>query len=76
MSVTFARTVDILKAIAEPTRLRLLLLLAQQDLTVTDLTSILGQSQPRVSRHLKLMAEAGLVRRQQEGAFAFFRLGE
>ncbi|WP_062012040.1 metalloregulator ArsR/SmtB family transcription factor [Aureimonas sp. AU4] len=76
MAATFARTVDILKAVAEPTRLRLLLLLARQELTVSDLTTILGQSQPRVSRHLKLLTEAGLVHRHQEGAFAFFRLGD
>lgn len=76
MAATFARTVDILKAVAEPTRLRLLLLLARQELTVSDLTTILRQSQPRVSRHLKLLTEAGLIHRHQEGAFAFFRLGD
>jgi ubiquinone/menaquinone biosynthesis C-methylase UbiE/DNA-binding transcriptional ArsR family regulator len=76
VAATFARTVDILKAVAEPTRLRLLLLLARQELTVSDLTTILRQSQPRVSRHLKLLTEAGLVHRHQEGAFAFFRLGD
>ncbi len=47
--------VDLLKAAGEPTRLRLLALLAAGDLTVTDLTEILGQSQPRISRHLKLL---------------------
>lgn len=66
--------VDILKAAAEPTRLRLLLLLAAGDLTVTDLTEILGQSQPRISRHLKLLGEAALIDRYQEGAWAYFRL--
>ena len=64
--------VDILKAAAEPTRLRLLALLAEGDLTVSDLTEILGQSQPRISRHLKLLAEAGIVDRYQEGAWAYF----
>ncbi|MFD0390039.1 metalloregulator ArsR/SmtB family transcription factor [Tistrella bauzanensis] len=54
---------DGLKAAAEPTRLRLLALLAHGELTVTELTQILGQSQPRVSRHLKLMCEAGLLDR-------------
>ena len=68
--------VEILKAAGEPTRLRLLALLAQGDLTVTDLTDILGQSQPRISRHLKLLAEAALVDRYQEGAWAFFRLSQ
>ncbi|CAA7614965.1 SAM-dependent methyltransferase [Candidatus Terasakiella magnetica] len=63
-----------LRAAAEPTRLRLLNLLAQGDLTVTELTQILGQSQPRVSRHLKLMCEAGLLDRFPEGAWVFYRL--
>ena len=66
--------VDILKASAEPTRMRLLVLLSSGDLTVTDLTEILGQSQPRISRHLKLLSEAGLIERYQEGAWAWFRL--
>ena len=66
--------VDLLKAAGEPTRLRLLVLLSAGDLTVTDLTEILGQSQPRISRHLKLLTEAGLVERYQEGAWAYFRL--
>lgn len=63
-----------LRAAGEPTRLRLLALLARNDLTVSELTQILGQSQPRVSRHLKLLTEAGLVERQQEGTWAFYRL--
>jgi ArsR family transcriptional regulator len=63
-----------LRAAAEPTRLRLLHLLAQGDLTVTELTHILGQSQPRVSRHLKLMCDAGLLDRFPEGAWVFYRL--
>lgn len=63
-----------LKAAGEETRLRILALLAEGELSVSDLTDILGQSQPRISRHLKLMAEAGLVERQREGAWAFFRL--
>ncbi len=63
-----------LRAAAEPTRLRLLTLLAQGDLTVTELTQILGQSQPRVSRHLKLMCDAGLLDRFPEGAWVFYRL--
>ncbi|WP_404864216.1 ArsR/SmtB family transcription factor [Georhizobium sp. MAB10] len=66
--------VDLLKAAGEQTRMRLLWLLATSDLTVTDLTDILGQSQPRISRHLKLLGEAGLIERYQEGAWAYFRL--
>src|SRR5208283_5715768 len=64
------------KAAAEATRLRLLTLIADAELTVTDLTAILRQSQPRLSRHLRLLAEAGLVERFREGSWAFFRLGE
>ncbi|MFK7902936.1 MAG: ArsR/SmtB family transcription factor [Nitratireductor sp.] len=66
-------TVNLLRAAGEHTRLRLLALLSHGDLTVTDLIDILGQSQPRVSRHLKLLSEAGLLERYQEGAWAFFR---
>src|SRR3954464_7383907 len=65
-----------LKAAGEGTRLRILALLAEAELTVSDLTDILRQSQPRISRHLRLLAEAGLVARFREGSWAFFRLGE
>lgn len=63
-----------LRAAAEPTRLRILALCSEAELSVTDLTQILGQSQPGVSRHLRLLCEAGLLDRSQEGAWAFFRL--
>jgi ArsR family transcriptional regulator len=66
----------ILRAAAEETRLRILALLGEGELTVSDLTDILGQSQPRISRHLKLLVEAGLVERHREGAWAFFHLTE
>jgi ubiquinone/menaquinone biosynthesis C-methylase UbiE len=65
-----------LKAAAEGTRLRILALLGEAELTVSDLTAILRQSQPRISRHLRLLAEAGLVARFREGSWAFFRLAE
>ena len=65
-----------LKAAGEGTRLRILALIAEGDLTVSDLTEILRQSQPRISRHLKLLVDAGLVERFREGSWAFFRLGE
>jgi ArsR family transcriptional regulator len=65
-----------LRAAAEETRLRVLTLLAEGELSVSDLTDILGQSQPRISRHLKLLVEAGLVERHREGAWAFFRLAD
>ena len=65
-----------LRAAAEPTRLRILSLLSRSELTVTELTRILDQSQPRVSRHLKLMCEAGLLHRSQEGSWAFYRIAD
>ena len=68
--------VTALKAAAEPTRLRILLLLASGELSVKDLTQILGQSQPRISRHLKLLAEAGLVERFRQGSWAYFHVSD
>jgi ubiquinone/menaquinone biosynthesis C-methylase UbiE/DNA-binding transcriptional ArsR family regulator len=65
-----------LRAVAEPTRLRLLVLCARGELTVSELTRILGQSQPRVSRHLKLLCEAGLLDRFREASWVFYRLAE
>ncbi|RYE70770.1 MAG: transcriptional regulator, partial [Hyphomicrobiales bacterium] len=74
--LSFDLSVDVLRALAEPTRLRLARLLSRNDLTVTDLTAILGQSQPRVSRHLKLLVESRILTRYQEGAWAYFRLAD
>lgn len=68
--------VTALKAAAEPTRLRILLLLAAGELNVKDLTVILGQSQPRISRHLKLLSEAGLVERFREGSWVYFHISD
>lgn len=65
-----------LRAAGEETRLRVLALLTAGELSVSDLTDILGQSQPRISRHLKLLVESGLVVRHREGAWAFFRLAD
>jgi ubiquinone/menaquinone biosynthesis C-methylase UbiE/DNA-binding transcriptional ArsR family regulator len=65
-----------LRAAAETTRIRILALLAETELTVSDFTEILRQSQPRISRHLRLLTEAGFVERFREGAWAFFRLAE
>ncbi len=72
--VGLGKLVGVLKAAGEDTRLRLLALLADGDHSVKDLTEILDQSQPRVSRHLKLLADAGLVQRHAEGAWAYYRL--
>ncbi|MFC7607681.1 ArsR/SmtB family transcription factor [Teichococcus aestuarii] len=63
-----------LRATAEPTRLRLLALCARGAFCVSELCAILGQSQPRLSRHLKLLAEAGLLERLPEGANVYFQL--
>jgi ArsR family transcriptional regulator len=72
----FDAALAVLKAAGEATRLRILALLGQAELTVKDLTAILNQSQPRISRHLKLLAEAGLIDRYPEGAWVFCRLAE
>jgi DNA-binding transcriptional ArsR family regulator len=65
-----------LKAAAEPTRLRILALLADAELNVKDLTQILGQSQPRISRHLKLLTEAGLIERFRDGSWVYFHVSD
>lgn len=65
---------DVLRAVGEETRLRIAALLRYGELTVSDLTEILGQSQPRISRHLKLLHEAGVVDRHREGTWVFFEL--
>jgi ubiquinone/menaquinone biosynthesis C-methylase UbiE/DNA-binding HxlR family transcriptional regulator len=63
-----------LKALGEPTRLRIVTLLLRGELTVSEVMQVLGQSQPRVSRHLKLLADAGLCERYPEGGWVFYRL--
>ncbi|HEU4600363.1 MAG TPA: metalloregulator ArsR/SmtB family transcription factor [Steroidobacteraceae bacterium] len=74
MPDSFLSTVSILRAAGEPTRLRLLMLLARAELTVGELRLIVGQSQPRVSRHLKLLASAGLVDRFREEHWVYYRV--
>src|SRR5690349_24731657 len=74
MTLSADEMVEVLRAAGEPTRLRILALLAQEELSVLELCRILDQSQPRVSRHLKLLAEAGLVERFPDGAWVFYRL--
>lgn len=71
-----AHALAALRAAGEATRLRILALLASAELNVKDLTQILAQSQPRISRHLKLMAEAGLITRFREGSWVFFRVAD
>ncbi len=72
----FSTSLDQLRAAGEETRLRVLFLLQQGDLTVTELTQALGQLQPRVSRHLRILVDAGLVQANQEGSWRFYRLGD
>ena len=74
MRLTSDQAVDMLRAAGEATRLRILALLAREELAVLELTRVLGQSQPRVSRHLKVLADAGLVERFPDGAWVFYRL--
>ena len=63
-----------LKAIAEPTRLRIVVALESCELTVSEICHVLGQTQPRVSRHLRLLTDAGLLERHAEGTHAFYGL--
>ena len=74
MTLSADAAVEALRAAGEPTRLRILALLAAEELSVMELARILDQSQPRVSRHLKLMSEAGLIERFPDGAWVFYRL--
>ena len=67
-------TVEVLKAIGEPSRLRIIAVLRHGECSVSDLCEILGQSQPRISRHLRLLVEAGVCTRHREGSFVFFGL--
>jgi len=71
---TLDAALSVFRAIGEETRLRIVALLARGELTVSELTQILGQSQPRVSRHLKILADAGLIQRHREGAWMFYRI--
>jgi ubiquinone/menaquinone biosynthesis C-methylase UbiE len=74
MSLSSEQLVEVLRAAGEPSRLRILALLAREELAVMELSQILDQSQPRVSRHLKLLSEAGLAERFPDGAWVFYRL--
>ncbi len=72
-SRTLAQLFEGLRAAAEPTRLRLLAICAEGEWTVSELVQVLGQAQPGVSRHLKLLSEAGLLERFREGSWVFYR---
>ncbi|MEM9809943.1 MAG: metalloregulator ArsR/SmtB family transcription factor [Pseudomonadota bacterium] len=71
----FSAGLDQLRAAGEATRLRTLALLRQGDMTVTELTRVLEQSQPRVSRHLRVLVDAQVIEPYQEGSWRFYRLG-
>jgi ubiquinone/menaquinone biosynthesis C-methylase UbiE/DNA-binding transcriptional ArsR family regulator len=62
-----------LRALADPTRLRIMRLLAAMELAVGELAQVLGQSQPRVSRHVRILCDAGLAERRKEGSWVFLR---
>src|SRR3712207_5907635 len=62
-------------SLADPTRLRVLALLRAMELSVSEIAQVLGQSQPRVSRHVKILGEAGLIERRKEGSWVFLGLG-
>jgi SAM-dependent methyltransferase len=76
--MSFAMTValDIFRALADATRLRILALLRSMELSVGELAQVLGQSQPRVSRHVKILCDAGLAERRKEGSWVFVALGK
>lgn len=67
---------DIFRALADATRLRILALLRSMELSVGELAQVLGQSQPRVSRHVKILCDAGLAERRKEGSWVFVALGK
>lgn len=68
------KIIEILRVAGEVTRLRIIILLSQGELAATEISSVLGQSQPRVSRHLKLIAEANIAQKRSEGAWIFLKL--
>ena len=75
MSANMAIAPRIFAALADPTRLRIVMLLRAMELSVGELAQVLGQSQPRVSRHVKILIDAGLAERRKEGSWVFLSLG-
>ncbi|QAY77656.1 metalloregulator ArsR/SmtB family transcription factor [Sphingosinicella sp. BN140058] len=71
-----ADVTDLFRSLADPTRLRILALLRAMELSVGELAQVLGQSQPRVSRHVKILIDAGLAERRKEGSWVFLSLGD
>jgi ArsR family transcriptional regulator len=71
-----ANALDIFRALADSTRLRIVALVRSMELSVGELAQVLGQSQPRVSRHVKILSDAGIVERRKEGSWVFVAMGE
>ncbi len=71
-----ANALEIFRALGDPTRLRILALLRSMELSVGELAQVLGQSQPRVSRHVKILVDAELAERRKEGSWVFVALGD
>ena len=76
MKLALNSLLNVLKAAGEETRIRILALFKGGELTVTELATIMRQSQPRISRHLRLLCEAGLLERHREGTWIFYRLAD
>lgn len=75
--MTFMTAVlDIFRALADPTRLRILALLGDIELAIGEVAQVIGQSQPRVSRHVRILIDAGLVDRHKEGGWVFLRMSD
>ncbi|MBL8649787.1 MAG: metalloregulator ArsR/SmtB family transcription factor [Sphingopyxis sp.] len=68
--------IDIFRALADPTRLRVVALLREMELAIGELAIVLEQSQPRVSRHVRILADAGIIERRREGSWVFLRIAE
>lgn len=66
--------IDLFRAVADPTRLRVVTLLREMELAIGELAAVLDQSQPRVSRHVRILAEAGVIERHREGSWVFLRV--
>jgi ArsR family transcriptional regulator len=74
MTRSFTDLLADLRAVAEPTRLRIVAILARGEFSVSELTQVLGQSQPRVSRHLKLLDDCGVLERFREQHWIYYRV--
>ena len=76
MSLYMTKMLDIFRALADPTRLRIVHLLRTMELSVGELAQVLAQSQPRVSRHVKILRDAGVADRRKEGSWVFIAPGD